>query len=65
MFATFNVASSPGHGDCLCGTVCLRDRLRTSSSGFGRSWVAVGAWPNRARPCWHPYAPLLSERLYM
>jgi len=27
MFAMFNVASSPGHGDCLCGTVCVRDRL--------------------------------------
>lgn len=65
MFAMFNVESSPGHGDCLCGTVCVRDRLRTSSSGLRRSWVAVSAWPNRARPCWHPYAPLLSERLYM
>jgi len=27
MFATFNVTSSPGHGDCPCGTLCLCDRL--------------------------------------
>jgi len=39
MFAMFNVASSSGHGDCLCGAVCVRDWLTTSSSGLGRSWV--------------------------